>query len=49
MLIGGTFLIWADAIGRNIISGMELPIGVSAAVCGAPLFLWLLLKRGSKR
>lgn len=49
MLIGGTFLIWADAIGRNIISGMELPIGVSAAICGAPLFLWLLLKRGSKR
>lgn len=49
MFIGGTFLIWADAIGRNIISGMELPIGVSAAVCGAPLFLWLLLKRGSKR
>ena len=49
MLIGGTFLIWADAIGRNIISGMELPIGVSTAVCGAPLFLWLLLKRGSKR
>lgn len=45
MLIGGTFLMWADAIGRNIISGMALPIGISAAVCGAPLFLLFLLIR----
>ena len=44
-LAGGTFLCWADVIGRNLISGVELPIGVTAALVGAPLFLWMLFDR----
>lgn len=49
-LTGGCFLVGADMIGRNLISGIELPIGVTAAVCGAPFFVWMLLsgKYGTK-
>lgn len=39
---GGAFLSLAEAVGRVIISGAELPIGVTAAVCGLPFFLWML-------
>ena len=42
-LAGGCFLAWADVLGRNLINGTELPIGIMAAVCGAPFFAWLLL------
>ncbi len=44
-LAGGTFLCWADIIGRNLISGVELPIGVTAALVGSPFFVWMLLSR----
>ena len=42
-LAGGCFLAWADVLGRNLINGTELPVGIMAAVCGAPFFAWLLL------
>ena len=41
---GGCFLVWADVIGRNAVPGVAFPIGVTAALAGAPLFLWMLLK-----
>ena len=41
---GGCFLVWADVIGRNAIPGVAFPIGVTASLAGAPLFLWMLLK-----
>lgn len=44
-LAGGTFLCWADIIGRNLIAGVELPIGVTAALVGSPFFVWMLLSR----
>lgn len=42
-LTGGTFLCWADILGRNAISGLELPVGVMAALAGSPFFLWMLI------
>lgn len=44
-IAGGCFLAWADVLGRTLINGTELPIGIMAAVCGAPFFAWLLLGR----
>ncbi len=44
-LAGGCFLAWASIIGRNLVSGMELPIGVTTTLAGAPFFVWLLLQR----
>ena len=44
-LLGGALLIWADVLARVIIAPAELPIGIVTAVLGAPVFLWILLKR----
>lgn len=44
-LLGGALLLGADLISRTIIAPAELPIGIVTAVLGAPVFLWILLKR----
>lgn len=44
-LLGASLLILADVIARSIIAPAELPIGIVTAVLGAPVFLWILLKR----
>ena len=41
-LLGGIFMIWADAIARLAVAPSELPIGVVTAFLGAPFFLVLL-------
>ncbi|MEK5331076.1 FecCD family ABC transporter permease [Lysinibacillus sp. FSL W8-0992] len=41
-LLGGIFLVWADAIARVIIAPEEMPIGIITAFCGGPFFIWLL-------
>ena len=42
-------LCWADILGRNAISGLELPVGVMAALAGSPFFLWMLISRKQVR
>lgn len=44
-LLGATLLVAADMIARVIIAPAELPIGIITAVLGAPVFLWILLRR----
>ncbi|OIQ32742.1 MAG: iron ABC transporter [Alphaproteobacteria bacterium MedPE-SWcel] len=44
-LLGASLLLCADLISRTIIAPAELPIGIVTAVLGAPVFLWILLKR----
>ena len=44
-IIGGTFLVLADLIARTIVSPGELPVGVVTAFCGAPFFLYILMRR----
>jgi iron complex transport system permease protein len=41
-LLGGVLLMFADLIGRWIISPSELPVGIVAAIIGAPYFAYLL-------
>lgn len=43
-LAGGTFLVYADLLARDLLSA-ELPIGVITAAVGAPFFLYLLHKK----
>ena len=38
------FLIFCDLIAKNILSPIEVPIGVVTAFFGAPFFLFLALK-----
>lgn len=44
-LIGATFLVWADGIGRTLLFPVEIPVGVLTALVGGPFFLILLRKR----
>lgn len=44
-LLGASLLIFADVVSRVIIAPAELPIGIVTAILGAPVFLWILLRR----
>ena len=44
-LLGAALLAAADIVARGIVAPAELPIGVVTAVLGAPVFLWILLRR----
>ena len=41
-LLGALFLLWADMLARTLVAPGELPIGVIAALVGAPVFGALL-------
>ncbi|MCL3883379.1 iron ABC transporter permease [Marivita sp. GX14005] len=44
-LLGASLLLGADLVSRTVISPAELPIGIVTAILGAPVFLWILLRR----
>ena len=44
-IVGATFLVLADLVARTIVSPGELPVGVVTAFCGAPFFLYILIRR----
>ncbi|WEV45851.1 iron ABC transporter permease [Streptococcaceae bacterium ESL0687] len=43
---GALFMVWADLISRILIKGVELPIGIITAMIGAPLFIYIIVKKG---
>ena len=44
-LLGASLLLAADMIARTIVAPAELPIGIVTALLGAPVFLWILIRR----
>lgn len=44
---GALLMVVADALGRTVLSPMEIPIGVVMALVGSPFFLYILKKRRS--
>jgi iron complex transport system permease protein len=42
MLIGGTFMLFIDTIGRTV-AQIEIPPGVLTAALGTPVFIWLMV------
>ena len=44
-LAGGTLVLMADTAARTVVAPLQLPVGVLTALLGAPLFLWLLVRR----
>ncbi len=44
-LLGGIFLIWADVLARIIISNSEIPLGVITSAIGAPLFVYMMVRK----
>ncbi|MEO6028431.1 MAG: iron ABC transporter permease [Candidatus Binatia bacterium] len=41
-LAGAIFLVWADTVARTVLGVTEIPVGVVTAICGAPVFVYLL-------
>ncbi|WP_419822679.1 FecCD family ABC transporter permease [Anoxybacterium hadale] len=46
ILFGSIFLIWADILARILIYQSELPIGIITSMIGAPMFMYMLIKKG---
>ena len=49
VLLGAVVLLAADTVGRTIVPGMEIPVGIIMSVTGGPFFLYMLRKRGKAR
>jgi iron complex transport system permease protein len=47
-LVGAGFLMIVDDFSR-IMSSMEIPLGITTALIGAPFFIFILLKTGKKQ
>lgn len=45
LLIGSIVMIWSDVLSRALYSPEEIPIGVLTSLLGAPLFIWIIMKR----
>jgi len=43
-LVGGTFLLISDTLGRAIMPSTEIPAGIVVSIIGAPYFIYLLYK-----
>ena len=44
-VVGAIFLLWADVLCRVVIPHHEIPIGILTALVGAPVFVWLMVRR----
>lgn len=44
-LTGAIFLVWADVLCRIAIKGTELPIGIFTSMVGAPIFVYLMVRK----
>ncbi|WP_217563417.1 iron chelate uptake ABC transporter family permease subunit, partial [Paenibacillus sp. GbtcB18] len=42
VLFGAAYVIWADVLARLARAPEELPNGIDTAICGGPIFIWLL-------
>ena len=46
LLLGSLILLIADTVGRTVVPGMEIPVGIVMSVVGGPFFLYMLRKKG---
>ena len=46
VLLGAVVLLLADTLGRTVVPGMEIPVGIVMSVVGGPFFLYMLRKAG---
>ncbi len=47
-IMGALVLLIADTFGRMVISPVVLPVGAVTSFFGAPIFLWVLLRKGRR-
>ena len=46
MVVGGALMLAADLFSKMVMIPMELPVGAITTVIGAPVFAYLLIKKG---
>lgn len=44
-IVGCLFIVWMDILARFVMAPQEVPIGIFTALCGGPLFIWLLYRQ----
>ena len=44
-LLGALFLLWEDVLCRTMLERTELPIGILTSMIGAPVFIWLMVRK----
>lgn len=47
IILGALFLLISDTIARLIIAPAEIPVGIVTSFIGAPVFIWLILRKKS--
>lgn len=45
IILGAVFLLVSDTIARLVIAPAEVPVGIVTSFIGAPVFIWLILKK----
>lgn len=45
VMFGGIFMVATDLLARTIVNNMEIPVGVITAAVGAPVFIYMLVKK----
>ena len=45
ILFGSLFMIWTDIFARTIVPNGELPVGIVTSILGAPVFMYMLIKK----
>ena len=44
-LSGGLFMLWVDALARSLLPNTELPVGIFTALIGAPVFVYVMVRK----
>ena len=47
-LAGALLVLVADCVARSAAGSLELPIGIITSLCGAPFFIWLLIRHSGR-
>ncbi|MFV0241620.1 MAG: FecCD family ABC transporter permease [Lacrimispora sphenoides] len=45
ILFGGLFMMWTDIFARTVIPNGEMPIGIVTSLFGAPVFMYILIRK----
>jgi len=45
VILGAIFLLVSDTIARTVIAPAEIPVGIVTSLIGAPVFIWLILRK----
>jgi iron complex transport system permease protein len=48
-ICGSIFMVVCDTIARTVAAPSEIPVGVITSICGAPFFIWLVLRKNEGR